>query len=626
MKVIGTAGHIDHGKSALVHRLTGMDPDRLLEEKRRGMTIDLGFAWLTLPSGSDVSIVDVPGHERFVKNMLAGAGGIDIALLVVAADEGVMPQTREHLDILNLLDVEHGVAALTKADLVDDEWLELVREEVAELLATTSLRRAPIVPVSVVTDRGLPELLEALDAAVATAPDPQDRGVPYMPIDRVFTISGFGTVATGTLHSGRLQVGQEVEVVPRGKRARIRTLQTHRRQVDEAEPGARVAANLAGVARDELARGDMLVRPGSVRTVTRVDARLRVLPDAPFALRDGLAVAIHVGSAERAATLAILNEDKIGPGESGWIQIRFAEPVGALRGQYFIARLPSPLRTVAGGQIVDVAPRHRRSDKQALDRLAGLSSESLSEATAAALSERQVRSEAQLAALLATDRESIAVALHELAREGRVRKLGNAFIGGANWSDIIGRAERLVKSYQVAHPLQRGMPKEELRSKIFWPRSTWAAALRALVETGVIREHGTLVALPGYTGGTATRRDEADRVLEVLGRNPFSPPSGNELLTAAQTDPTLLSAMALDGEVVRVGDDIYFARSAYESMVSKTMDLLRQHGEVTVGALRDACGTSRKYALSFLEHLDGERITRRMGDVRVPGSKAAAWS
>jgi selenocysteine-specific elongation factor len=626
MKVIGTAGHIDHGKSTLVHRLTGIDPDRLSEEKRRGMTIDLGFAWLTLPSGRDVSIVDVPGHERFVKNMLAGAGGVDVALLVVAADEGVMPQTREHLDILNLLDVEHGVVALTKVDLVEDEWLDLVREEVAELLATTSLRRAPIVPVSVVTNQGLPELLEALDASVAAAPDSPDRGVPYMPIDRVFTISGFGTVATGTLHSGRFQVGQEVEVVPSGKRARIRALQTHRRQVDEAEPGSRVAANLAGVARDELARGDMLVRPGSVRSVTRVDARLRVLPDAPFALRDGLAVAIHLGSAERAATLAIFDGDKIGPGESGWIQIRFAEPVGALRGQYFIVRLPSPLRTVAGGQIADIAPRHRRSDKRALDRLVGLSSNSLSEAVVAALPEHQVRSGAQLAALLGMDRESIMATLGDLAREGQVRKLGTAFISGASWAGLVGRVEQAVQSYHLAHPLHRGMPKEELRSKVSWPRSTWAATVRALVETGVVDEQGALVALPGYAGGTATRRDEADRVLEVLRQNPFSPPSGNELLTAAQTDHTLLSAMVLDGEVVRVGDDIFFDRSAYDSMVSKTMELLRRDGEVSVAALRDACGTSRKYALSFLEHLDGERITKRMGDVRVPGSKAAAWS
>lgn len=624
MKVIGTAGHIDHGKSALVRGLTGIDPDRLSEEKQRGMTIDLGFAWITLPSGAEASIIDVPGHERFVRNMLAGAGGIDVALLVVAADEGVMPQTREHLDILDLLQVKHGVVALTKVDLVDNELRDLMLEDVANTLSGTGLRASPIVPVSSVTREGFEQLLQAVDAVIAATPEPVDLGVPYLPVDRVFTLVGFGTVVTGTLHNGRISAGQEVQIIPGGRSVRIRSLQTHRKPVEEADPGSRIAANLSGVSRDEIERGDVLALPGTIRTVQRVDVRLRVLSDAAFALPHGSTVTVHIGAAERQAVLTILDGSEIEPGASGWAQLRFSEPVAALRGQRFIVRLPSPARTVGGGEIVDVAPRHRRRDSAAPGRLALLHSPSVVEALAGALASDQSRTSEQLATLLGVNREDVAAALYDMQQEREVVVLGDAYLSTNAWAKIEDAAISALKIYHSSFPLRSGMPREELRSKVGLSARLWTPALKLLVATGILREEGTTVALPNHRGGTFSRREEVERVLSVLRREPYAPPNGNDLLLAARTDQGLLAALADEGEITSVGEGLYFEKTAYQMMVERTREIIETSGEVTVASFRDAMGTSRKYALTFLEHLDNKRITQRVGDARVLGSKAAS--
>src|SRR5258705_955257 len=361
MSCIGTAGHVDHGKSSLVKALTGIAPDRLAEEKERGMTIDLGFAWLTLPNGREVSIVDVPGHESFIKNMLAGVGGIDVALLVVAADEGVMPQTDEHLAILDLLRVRSGVVALAKCDLVDDEWLGLVREEIAERLRPTTLAQAPIVACSAITRAGLPELLAALDAALDASPSRRDLGRPRLPVDRVFTIAGFGTVVTGTLQDGALRVGQEVQVMPRGIRARIRGLQTHKHAVEVGLPGGRLAVNLAGVAKSEIARGDVLALSSTLQPTTALDVRLEVLAAAPRAIGHNSELELYLGAAEVPARVVLLEGGELVPGASGWAQLRLARPLVAARGDRFVVRIPSPSLTVGGGVVVEpLARRHRR--------------------------------------------------------------------------------------------------------------------------------------------------------------------------------------------------------------------------------------------------------------------------
>ncbi|HET8841559.1 MAG TPA: selenocysteine-specific translation elongation factor, partial [Ktedonobacteraceae bacterium] len=370
MSCIGTAGHIDHGKSALVEALTGIDPDRLAEEKTRGMTIDLGFAWLTLPHGRDVSIIDVPGHEGFIKNMLAGVGSIDAALLVIAADEGVMPQTREHLAILDLLRVRRGVVALTKVDLVDEEWLELVREEVAEVLKLTTLADVAILPVSSYTGQGLAELSLELERVLDETEERQDIARPRLPIDRVFSMTGFGTVVTGTLLDGTFKPGQEVELLPQGLKTRIRGLQTHRQQVDIAHPGSRVAVNLVGIAKSELVRGNTVTLPGQFQATLLIDTRISLLATAERPLPHNTQVSFFCGAQEVPARVRLLDTEQMEPGQEAWAQLRLSHPVVVARRDRFVLRVPSPSTTIGGGEVIDAHPRyHRRRQNSILQEL-----------------------------------------------------------------------------------------------------------------------------------------------------------------------------------------------------------------------------------------------------------------
>jgi selenocysteine-specific elongation factor len=624
MKVIGTAGHIDHGKSALVQRLTGIDPDRLSEEKRRGMTLDLGFAWLTLPSGIEVSIVDVPGHERFVKNMLAGTGGIDLALLVVAANEGVMPQTREHLDILDLLSVGAGVVAITKADLAGEDQLDMVVHDVKDMIAGTALAASSIVPVSSMTGRGLADLLAALDAGASHIPSRPDHGNPFLPIDRVFTMSGLGTVVTGTLSGGALRIGQEIEIAPAGRRARVRGLQTHRSPVELAEPGARVAANLAGVSREDIARGDVLSLPGRLRPIARFDARLRVVPGAPFALEHGLEAMLHIGAAERAVTISILGQNVLQPGEEGWVQVRCRESVAAHRRQRFILRLPSPARTVAGGQVVNLGPRRRRFDSAELRRLNILLGGTAHEVVLAAMVGRRTWTTPQIAAATEFQKAETQAAIDGLVDGGQIVSLGASYVPANTWEGVRHLASRTLEIYHNANPMRRGMPREQLRATLGWSTPDWPAALRLLTLESVIREEGAYVAASGHAGGIGNRRADADRVLGVLRRSPFSPPTGRDLLEASGADGPLLEGLTEAREIVRIAEGLFFTRDAYDRAVRTIVDLIRSPDGVTVAQVRDAIGTSRKYAVALLEHLDSERITKRIGDTRVLGVRHPA--
>ena len=622
MKVIGTAGHIDHGKSTLVHRLTGIDPDRLDEEKRRGMTIDLGFAWLTLPSGVEASIVDVPGHERFVKNMLAGAAGVDVALLVVAADEGVMPQTQEHLDILDLLGVQYGVVALSKADLVEPEWLELVCEEVSSVLDRTSLRGSALVPVSSSTGEGIPTLLAKLDQALAAGPSPRDRGRPFVPVDRVFSVSGFGTVVTGTLHDGALAEGSEVEVNPGKRKTRIRTLQTHEAHVVRADAGSRVALNLQGLSTHEVARGDVVAPRGAVVSTSRLDASLRVISSSPVPLRHGMHASVHIGAAERVAIVSILGAGEIEPGATGWAQLRFAEPIAVTRDQRLVVRLPSPARTIAGGVVADVSPRHRRSDPRALEHLANLLSPDHDVAVLAALEGDRPRSAQELAFRSGLSTQSTDQALARLVQSEAVHPVGAQYLTTRRWQNLEERIRSALNAYHALHPLRRGMPREQLRERVGWRSDFWADVVTAQAREGLIREEGASVALAGHTGGISSRRDDADAVLQQLRAHPYAPPSATELKQMRGIDDALLRAMVAEHEIVKVDEGLYFDREVYDGMASQIVDVIERESTITVAAVRDLFDTTRKYALALLEHLDDERITRRSGDARVLGSKA----
>ncbi|HEX2680295.1 MAG TPA: selenocysteine-specific translation elongation factor, partial [Candidatus Dormibacteraeota bacterium] len=464
--VVGTAGHIDHGKSTLITALTGIDPDRLAEEKRRGMTIDLGFAHMALPSGREIGIVDVPGHARFMRNMLAGAHGLDAVLLVIAADEGVMPQTREHLEIIDLLEVRRGLVVLTKVDLVEASWLELVRAEVAATLQGTSLEGAEVLGVSAVTREGMDGLVESLDALLAKSELRPDTGRPRLPIDRVFTMSGFGVVVTGTLVDGSLAVGDEMEVAPGGRAVRIRGLQRHNHKVQRVEPGSRVAANLGGVDKKDVARGDVLVRRGRLSPVRRADARLRVLESAPGPLRHGTEVLMHTGTAEVAGRVIVLDGEAITPGGEGWVQLYLDRPIAAAEGDRFVLRLPSPAATVAGGRFVDVAPRkHLRHDSAV--------SESLTRRAAGEVLQEELRKYPRGVTVAALVKASMTADADVDTLDAR--RLGDWIYSRDAWSAISSRATSELDSFHAAFPLRPGMAREELRSKLGVPAASFAS-------------------------------------------------------------------------------------------------------------------------------------------------------
>jgi selenocysteine-specific elongation factor len=618
--VVGTAGHIDHGKSALVKALTQIDPDRLEEEKRRGMTIDLGFAYMTLPSGRRVGFIDVPGHQRFLKNMLAGVHGMDAVLLVIAADEGPRPQTREHLAIIDLLGIEHGLVVLTKADLVDQPWLALVREEVAALLAGTSLQRAPIVAASSVTGQGLTDLQAALDGELANTAARPDVGRPRLPVDRSFAMSGFGTVVTGTLVGGALRQGAEVSVLPAGRRVRIRGLQQHNQPVEEARPGSRTAVNLSGLDHSEVHRGDVLALPGTLLASRRLDARLHLLPAAAQPLRHRQKLLMYHETAEVMVEISLLEGDELAPGTSGWVQLFAAEPVVALDGDRFILRVPSPAATVAGGVIVDHAPRrHRRRDPALISNLAAR--EGADPATAAVLELGKhpwgLR-DSELAGFLGVPSGQLVEVLAPLAEGGVVRRLPSGWLGRDQWDGLQSRVTSSLEAYHRAQPLRRGMPKEELRSRTSIPAEVFAEVLGLLADEGRIVERGGEVAVAAHKQLLSTEQETGlGAFIAELESQPFNPPPLAELMRKHALTAALLQYLVADGRVVRVNDDTVFARSAYDEAVRVLRAHLAEHRTLTVAAARDLLGSSRRYVLPLLEWLDAQKVTRRVGDDRI---------
>jgi len=615
--VIGTAGHVDHGKSTLVAALTGIDPDRLREEKERGMTIDLGFAWLKLPSGREVSIVDVPGHERFIKNMLAGVGGIDVALLVIAADEGVMPQTREHAAILDLLQIRRGVVAVTKRDLVEEEWLELVLDDVRAFLRGTSLASAPVLPVSAITRQGFPELLSALDALLDEATPREDLGRPRLPIDRIFTVAGFGTVVTGTLVGGSLKTGQEVEVQPKGLRARIRGLQTHQRTVSVAQPGSRVAINLTSVATEDLQRGDVVTIPGWLRPTNLVDVRLQALASAPHPLEHNSTLNLHIGSAERVAKLVLLQGDELKPGEMGWAQLKLTEPVAVAKGDFFVLR--SPNATVGGGEIVDAHPRrHRRSQPGLLKRLEIMAHGEPDEIVLEALDAERPVDLASLAHKTGLPLAQVQATLQALEERGLVRRLSDHFVSARGWQALGQEVRNLLASYHQQQPLRSGMPREELKSRLGLSPKLFAEVVERLQDEGQLAGDEASLRLPEHKVELNHEQEEKSRrLLHELGRSPYAPPSLTDLQRDLGLSAEVINVLVSQGRIRKVSESVAFTAAAYDEMLERIKEHLRAQGSITVGEVRDMFSTSRKYALALLEHLDEQRITRRVGDERV---------
>ena len=618
MFVVGTAGHVDHGKSTLVQALTGIDPDRLAEEKERGLTIDLGFAWLELPGGNEISIVDVPGHERFVNNMLAGVGGIDLAMLVVAADESVMPQTREHLAILDLLRIPRGIVALTKSDLVDEEWIELVTADIEDTLEGTVLEGAGIIPVSAHTGEGLPELIAAIGAMLSDIPAKRDLGRPRLPIDRSFTITGFGTVVTGTLIDGYLDIGQDVELAVAGESTRIRGIQTHKSKVTRAEPGTRVAANLTGVPHDEVSRGEVLTLPGWLRPTTAFDVHLRVLQDAPNPLRHNMYVTVHTGSSESVARLRLFENDSVLPGDTAWAQLKLDNTIAVAKGDYFVVR--SNMTTLGGGNIVDThAPRPRRRHKPTIERLEIMERGDDREVLLKTI-EGFEPAEFGVVVNRANMNADIARAeLEKMASDGGVVALSGSGINRATrfytadgWNSLTERTRAALGDYHRQFPLRAGAPKEELRSRLNLSPQVFNDALKILNDGGVTVEDGSTVRLPDHSPDIAdAQRELVDDYLRQLDSEPFSPP------TDIVIDPEVVNLLDERGQVVKVSESVVFSASAYGDMVDTISEYLNRNGEISVADVRDLLGTSRKYALALMDHLDHVRVTRRVGDVRV---------
>jgi len=627
MRVIGTAGHVDHGKSTLIAALTGTHPDRLKEEQAREMTIELGFGWLALPNGEEVGIVDVPGHRDFIENMLSGIGGIDAALLVIAADEGVMPQTKEHLAILDLLQIPAGLIVLTKTDLAPDpDWLDLLEMDIRAAVSETVLRDAPIVRVSARTKTGLDILLTTLGKILEEKPERLDLNRPRLPIDRVFSMSGFGTVVTGTLSDGHFTVGDEIEILPGGLKGRIRGLQTHKKKEETAMLGSRTAVNISGVNTELIQRGEVVVHPNQYQATRRLDARFRLLKDATASVKHGDEVKFFVGASETIATLRLLGTEELLPGKEGWIQLELRDPVVTVRGDKYILRRPSPSETLGGGIIVDHQPkgRHKRFNEDTLKSL-----ESLTQGTPA-----DILFEAALALHAAPIKEMVAksrlesstaeTALLELIGSGQLVVLEDGAqtvtsnilaIALPHWNTLNVKISQTVAAYHQQFPLRRGIPREELKSKLKLLPRIFNTIINRVIAENSIKAHSAWLAKPEHEiKFNGSDQVKAKDLLRTFEKNPYATPNLKECQNEAGEE--VVNALVELGELVAVSQDVLFRKKDYDVLVKKVGTAIETNGEITLAEARDVLNTTRKYAQALLEHLDTIGITVRTGDAR----------
>ena len=626
---------MDHGKTVLIKSLTGVDTDRLKEEKERGISIELGFAYLTLENGQKAGIIDVPGHERFIKNMLAGVGGMDLVLLVIAADEGVMPQTREHLDIIQLLNIQRGIVVITKKDLVDEEWLAMVYEDVTDFIKGTTLEKAPVLSVAAVKREGLDELLKEINkqALEVEQQNRQYTGQPRLPVDRVFTMTGFGTVATGTLLSGKVHVGDNLQVYPTGGVYRVRNLQVHGQKVDVAEAGQRVAINLSGLESGALTRGQVLAVQGSLQPTHRLDIKLAFLSSAPKPLKHRTRVRVYLGAAEVLGRVVLLDREELQPGEEAYIQLQMEEPVAAAKGDHMVLRSYSPMRTIGGGMVVDpFAIKHKRYREELIQALNTAENGSPDELLEQYLSGTgKFCSAAELIAGTGMTGETVHSALPELLDQGHALCLSfeneKMYVSTqmiTNWEVKIKQA---LSGYHNKYPLREGYPKEELRSRLFTSMNNkqFQMALLSLECIDSVELYSNSVAASGFIPAPGASVGKAVQHLEELFlANPYQPPGWAETAQEAgitKDDQEVLNYLLNRGVLVKIADGMYFHEKALAEILALVRGHFQEKGELLLGELRDLLQTSRKYALPLLEYMDREKITRRIGDVRYKGSR-----
>ena len=625
--IIGTAGHVDHGKTLLIKALTGIDTDRLIEEKKRGITIELGFAHLDWPDGTQAGIVDVPGHEKFIKNMLTGAGGIDLAMLIIAADDGVMPQTVEHLDILTLLGIKDGLVVITKADLVAPDWLELMQEEIAEKVKGTFLEGKPIHTVSAYTGQGIPELKEMLRQLVQKAEEKSLR-IPFrLPVDRVFSVEGFGTVVTGTLIEGAVNEGDLAELVPSGVSTRIRNLQVHGKNVETAYAGQRVAINLANVKKSDIQRGDAVVKPGSVRVSRMLDVRLQNLKNSGRIIKNDSQVHLFHGAAELLAKVVLFGQEELKPGQSCYAQLRLTEPIASKNGDRFVIRFFSPLETIGGGVILDDQPRrHKRSDSTIRSVLQIKESGSRDDLTIQILREFGIRlpTARELVAKLQREEGDIAQELELLCSQGHaLQPLPGRYISATAVDKVWKDCEEILLLYHKQNPLHAGIKSAELRQKLFkGVDQTRADALIAVLhQEGKLRKAADSYALPQFTVIlTKRQRSIRDKLMKIYTTAGIETPITEHIMeqfpTNERTDfKQVLESLLSSGELVMLIPQICLHRDTYAAIVEAAKTHFETNETLTLAQLRDLLNTSRKYSQAIIEYFDKLHITRKEGDV-----------
>jgi selenocysteine-specific elongation factor len=628
--VLGTAGHVDHGKTSLIKALTGTDTDRLKEEKERGITIELGFASLALPCGHTLGIVDVPGHEKFIKHMVAGAAGIDLVLMVIAADEGIMPQTKEHLQICSLLGITTGLVALTKIDLVEKEWLELVRSEITDYLQDTFLAEAPIVPVSAVKETGIPELLAETDKIVSRLQEKNDDGIFRLPVDRIFTMKGFGTVVTGTLISDKIKVGEDVQILPENISTRIRGIQVHNQPTEEAFSGQRTALNLQGIDKATLARGNVLVRPQTLRPTKRLDVFFEYLASNTRKLKNRSLVRLHTGTTEIMTRIVLLNADELSPGEKSFAQLILADEDVVVAGDHFVLRSYSPVTTIGGGRILDPLPgKHKRKNKKILDDLQILQSGALPEKISVLLERAgfngiNVRS---LAFRLGIHVKKIREALEKLFSDRQAILLSGDDTTALSSHLYAQLEDLLMKSladYHQNNPLKEGISKEELKAALAGTVSAklFNMVLASLGKRNLIASDKDNVRLASYLVQLAGEEDALRRsIASTYTQAGLTPPSLADVLNGFKDRKikaqSIVKLMIKDGELIKINEDLCFTGEALTRLREEYKAQLVRDGQATPATFKDLTGLSRKYIIPLMEYFDTSKLTVRVGDHRI---------
>ena len=625
--IIGTAGHIDHGKTTLIKALTGRNTDRWEEEQRRGITIDLGFTYFDLKNGDRVGIIDVPGHERFINNMVAGVVGMDLVMLVVAADEGIMPQTREHMDILGELGIEKSILVLNKCDLVEEDWLELVKEEIKEELEGTFLEQAPIVEVSAATGQGIPELIEVIERLTAEEVVEKDvNTIPRLPIDRVFSLSGFGTIITGTLLAGTISKEDNLQVYPIGKECKIRNIQVHGQDVEKCYAGQRVAINLSNVKKSELRRGCVLAPPNNMKNTMLLDVKLNVLPSSMRVLTNHTRLHLFTGTSEILCRAVLLDKEEIGSGESGFVQLRLEEEIAVRRGDRFVVRFYSPMETIGGGVILEPNPKwKKRFQPDVIEELRQKESGSSADVIELHIRqhEKDMVSVSELAKITALSLEEVEEDIKELREEGRISVFPmkkETYVWHISSQESITAAIREeLRAFHSAHPYRPGIPKAEVHMRFMKQvkPNVFDLYIEMLTEEGKIGRSGEYLHSADYMIPKDAEFEKASRtILEALEKAGYDFVRFSEITFPKLSEGTkedVLQVLISEGAVVKINDEMYTLADYMEQAKEKIKKKLAKDGMITIAEVRDMFHTSRKSAKPILEYMDGQKVTKKTG-------------